>query len=113
MDKNDNKPNWLDEFENLANDQLETGSSCHQIHPIVENWYTKLLQEEPTMSRDSVLQAVSCLSTELVTDMPDEIFEALFNSDIDYEDVTFWIQQILMIGRAFQVSLDHGELDDL
>lgn len=113
MDGKRQRPKWLEEFEDLANDRLEGGSSCHQVHPIVENWYMHLMQQEPPISRDSILQAMSCLSTELITDMPDEIFETLFNEDVDYEDITFWIQELLMVGRAFQMALDNGEFDDL
>lgn len=111
MSNNTQRPEWLDEFENLANEQLETGSSCHQVHPIIEQWYASLA--EPPPSRDSILQAMSCLSTELLTDMPDDIFEALFDNDLDYEAVVAWVQDILMIGRAFQDALTNGGLDDL
>lgn len=111
MSNNTQKPEWLDEFENLANDKLDSGSSCHQVHPIIENWYATLA--EPPKSRDSVIQAMSCLSTELLTDMPDDIFEALFDNDLDYEVVIDWVQDILMVGRAFQDALANGNLDDL
>lgn len=111
MSNNTQKPEWLDEFENLANDKLDSGSSCHQVHPIIENWYATLA--EPPKSRDSVIQAMSCLSTELLTDMPDDIFEALFDNDLDYEVVIAWVQDILMVGRAFQDALANGNLDDL
>lgn len=111
MSNNTQRPEWLDEFENLANEQLEAGSSCHQVHPIIEQWYASLA--EPPKSRDSVLQAMSCLSTELLTDMPDDIFEVLFDNELDYEAVVAWVQDILMIGRAFQDALSNGGLDDL
>lgn len=113
MSKDVKRPKWLEEFEDLANERLESGSSCHQVHPIVEAWYNRLMQKAPPTSRDSVIQAISCLSTELITDMPENIFEALFNTDIDYEDIAAWIQEILIIGRAFQIALDNGDLDDL
>ncbi len=32
------EPEWLDEFRDLANRELEAGSSCEQVHPIVERW---------------------------------------------------------------------------
>ena len=111
--KKQQRPEWLEEFEEMANERLDNGSACHQVHPIVENWYRKLLHQSPPPSRDSVLQAVSCLSTELVTDMPDSIFDALFNNETEYDDVTFWIQEMITVGRAFQIALDNGELDDL
>lgn len=107
------RPEWLEPFEAMANEQLDSGSACHQVHPIVENWYLKMMTHEPPASRDSVLQAIACLSTELINDMPDEVFETLFDEGINYEDVVLWIQEVLMIGRAFQVALDAGEFDDL
>ena len=44
-------PNWLDEFEDLANQQLDYGSSCEQVHPIVERWFQKLMENDPPESR--------------------------------------------------------------
>lgn len=38
-----NQPDWLEEFENLANDQLDEGSACDQIHPIIAAWYKELM----------------------------------------------------------------------
>jgi hypothetical protein len=113
MNEQPKRPKWLDEFENLANSQLASGSACSQIHPIVERWYQKLQTQDRPPSRDSVMQAISCLSTELIEEMPSEIFEAVSNNDLAYDQIAIWIQQILMVGRAFQLSLDRGELDDL
>ncbi len=109
MDEHNQRPKWLDEFEELANEQLGEGSSCRQVHPIIEAWYEQLMDGEPPGSRPSVLQAIACLSTEIILDMPEEL-------DLDEEDpqeLSYWIQEILMIGRAFQIALDSGELDDL
>ena len=64
------EPDWLDEFEDLANRELGEGSSCEQVHPIVERWYHEAMQPEPPASRDSVLQAMACLATEILYDAP-------------------------------------------
>lgn len=121
-------PNWLEEFENLANTQLGEGSACKQIHPIIEGWYSRLMNGEPPLSRPSVMQAIACLSTEIIADMPEDLLELLGleedeaeSDELEDEDedeaanneLMFWIQEILMIGRAFQIALDSGELDDL
>lgn len=106
------RPDWLEEFENLANDQLGEGSSCQQVHPIVERWYTDLLQSEPPQSRDSVMQAMACLSTEVMIDTPEELLDKLME-DFSEDEIARWIEYILMIGRAFEISLRKGDLDDL
>ncbi|MCB9436919.1 MAG: hypothetical protein H6673_07990 [Anaerolineales bacterium] len=119
-------PNWLEEFEELANTQLGEGSACKQIHPIIEGWYSRLMNGEPPQSRPSVMQAMACLSTEIMADMPEDLLEllGLEEDDTDSEalddmdeaannELMFWVQEILMIGRAFQMALDSGELDDL
>jgi hypothetical protein len=116
MDDKNQRPEWLDEIEALANDQLgeiEDGSACKQIHPIVEHWYEDLMEGDPPESRDSVMQAIACLSTEILLDMPEEVFETLLEGEVDQLEIAFWIQEILTIGRAFQMALDKGELDDL
>lgn len=109
MNEHNPRPNWLDEFEELANKQLGDGSSCRQVHPIIEAWYTQLMEGEPPESRASVLQAIACLSTEIILDMPEE----LNMDEDDTQELSYWIQEILMIGRAFQLALESGELDDL
>lgn len=113
MNDDQQRPDWLEEFETLANERLGNGSACHQVHPIVARWYTDVLRREPPASRDSVLQAMNCLSTEIITNMPDELFEALFDEAVDYDDIALWVQDVLMLGRAFQLALDNGDLDDL
>lgn len=109
---NPEDPRWLDEFEELANDQLEEGSSCEQVHPIVERWFEQLMQSEPPISRDSVNQAMACLSTEVLYNSPDDLVDALLEN-MDEDDLVMWIEHILLIGRAFEIALRKGELDDL
>lgn len=105
-------PNWLDEFEDLANQQLEEGSSCDQVHPIVERWFHKLMANDPPESRASVEQAMACLSTEILSGLPDSVIEPLLEHMTE-DEMALWIQHILLIGRAFESSLANGELDDL
>jgi hypothetical protein len=106
------EPEWLNEFEELANQELEDGSSCEQVHPVVERWFTSLMQTEPPDSRPSVAQALSCLSTEVLFNSPDELIENLLHH-IDEDDLAIWIEHILMVGRAFEIALQKGDLDDL
>ncbi len=112
MSEKRQRPKWLEEFELMANERLGEGSACKQVHPIIEAWYDQLMEGEPPDSRDSVLQAIACLSTEIVIDMPEELFEAFVNGG-DQTEFAYWVQEILMIGRAFQIALSAGELDDL
>ncbi len=105
-------PNWLDEFEDLANQQLEDGSSCEQIHPIVEHWFDELMQNDTLDSRPSVIQALACLSTEVLYNSPDEMIESLLHT-MDEDELLIWIEHILLVGRAFESALRSGDLDDL
>ena len=107
-----NEPDWLDEFEDMANDRLGEGSACEQVHPIVDQWYTKLLEGEPPTSRDSVVQAMSCLATEILYDSPEELVNAVLEH-VSEEEVAAFIEYVLLVGRAFEISLRNGELDDL
>ncbi|MBZ0307528.1 MAG: hypothetical protein K8I82_15790 [Anaerolineae bacterium] len=107
-----NDPKWLEEFEQLANEQLGQGSSCEQIHPIVERWFSKLMSGDPPASRDSVAQALTCLSTEILYNFPPELLESI-NQHFTQDDMALWIEQILLIGRAFEIALHNGDLDDL
>lgn len=111
----ENRPHWLDEFEEMANADLNEGSACRQIHPIIQAWYDDLMESEPPASRDAVLQAIACLSSELMFDMPDKLFQLLHidDNDVSTSELALWVQEVLMIGRAFQIALDNGELDDL
>lgn len=108
------EPDWLHEFEELANRELEHGSSCEQVHPIVLEWYEKLLDGDPPSlhDRDSVVQATACLTTEIINTIPDEMYDKLTTA-FDEDEMAGWIEYVLMIGRAFERSLHDGELDDL
>ncbi len=107
-----NDPRWLDEFEDLANRQLEDGSSCEQVHPVVERWFHDLMEGEPPVSRPSIEQAMACLSTEVLYSAPDDLVDSLLEH-MDEEELAVWIEQVLLIGRAFEISLRNGDLDDL
>src|SRR5262249_13334664 len=104
-------PRWLDEFEDLANRQLDDGSSCDQVHPIVEQWFDKLMEGDPPASRPSVAQALACLSTEIFNHSPEDLIEGILQH-IDEDELASWIEHILLVGRAFEISLRSGELDD-
>ncbi len=108
----EDSPDWLRSIEDLANEQLGDGSACDQVHPIVARWFEQLMQGEPPLSRDAVQQALSCLATEVYYSTPEEVVEALEQA-LDEEDVILWVEQILLIGRAFECALRKGELDDL
>lgn len=107
-----NQPDWLEEFENLANDQLDEGSACDQIHPIIAAWYKELMGGDPPEARDSVWQALQCLTTEVLNDIPLSLVEVLSSKELD-EDLADWVTEILLVGRAFQMALNSGRLDDL
>lgn len=105
-------PDWLNPYEEMANEQLGHGSSCEQVHPIVAEWFTKLMAGDPPQSRDSIVQAVSCLATEVLFSSPDNLIEPLLQNATE-DEIAVWIEQILLIGRAFEIALHNGELDDL
>jgi hypothetical protein len=107
-----NDPRWLDEFEDLANNELDEGSSCEQVHPIVERWFQKLVQGDPPTSRDSIMQAIACLATEILNNSPEYLVEPVVD-EIGEDELAVWIEQILLIGRAFEIALRDGEFDDL
>lgn len=109
---NSNEPDWLQEFEELANRKLDRGSSCDQIHPIVERWFNGLMEGEPPESRPSVNQAMACLSTEILHHTPDDLLDSLLEH-MSEDDLALWIEHILLVGRAFEIALDKGDLDDL
>ncbi len=107
------KLEWLDEFEELANEELSEGSACAQVHPIMERWLDELLENDPPDSRDAVWQAMSCLTTEILFKLtPDNILEVL-EEHFEEDEIATWLESVVLIGRAFQKSLDNGELDDL
>ena len=105
-------PDWLNPYEDMANEQLEDGSSCEQVHPIVAEWFTKLMAGDPPESRGSVIQAVSCLATEVMFSSPDNLMEPLLQNATE-DEIAIWIEQILLIGRALEIALHNGDLDDL
>lgn len=107
----DHMPAWLRDIEELANRELKDGSSCEQVHPHVARWYEQAHASGPLESRDSILQAMACLSTEVLNSAPDEVLELL---DVEDEDLLMgWIEYVLFIGRAFEHALKRGEFDDL
>ncbi len=115
MDERDNAqdPEWLEEFQTLADQQLGEGSACAQIHPIIEQWLEELLEGDPPHSRESVWQAMACLTTEVFYKVtPDNILDVM-QEHFDEEEVSTWLESVLLIGRAFQMALDSGRLDDL
>lgn len=105
-------PLWLNQFEEMANRELKEGSSCEQVHPHVARWYEAAHESGPLESRDSILQAMACLSTEVLNSTPDEIMDGLMDN-VDDDVLAGWVEYILFIGRAFERSLHKGELDDL
>ncbi len=107
-----NHPDWLDEFEDLANERLDDGSACEQVHPIIAAWYKEVMAGDPPPARDSVWQALQCLTTEVLNDIPLSLVEALSSEELD-EDLADWVTELLLVGRAFQIALDSGRLDDL
>lgn len=115
MDERDNpqEPEWLEEFQALANEQLGDGSACVQVHPIIEKWLEELLDGDPPEARDSVWQAMACLTTEVIYKVtPENILEVL-QENFEEEEVATWLETVLLVGRAFQIALDNGRLDDL
>lgn len=106
------EPEWLEEFRALADRELGTGSSCEQVHPIIQRWYQLLLESEPPPARDSVLQAMACLSSEVLADAPPGLF-AKPPAEGEEDQLAGWVEYILMVGRAFEIALRAGELDDL
>jgi hypothetical protein len=106
------EPEWLDEFRDLADRELGAGSSCEQVHPVVARWYHDLLESEPPPSRDSVLQAMACLSSEILAEAPPTFINEE-TGQIDEDQLAGWVEYILMVGRAFEIGLRNGALDDL
>ncbi|MFC1959103.1 hypothetical protein ACFLYO_00180 [Chloroflexota bacterium] len=113
FDDSSESPEWLDEFEDLANEQLDDGSACAQVHPIVEQWLDGLLEGDPPDSRDAVWQAMSCLTTEILYKLtPDNVLDVV-QQNLDEDEFSAWLESVVLVGRAFQLSLSNGELDDL
>src|SRR5690606_26694557 len=103
-----NEPDWLTEFEDMANDQLGEGSACEQVHPIIESWYTRLLQGEPPASRDSVIQAMSCLATEILYASPEEILSAVMEH-VSEEELAAFIEYVLLRSEGHTSELQSRE----
>lgn len=110
--KDKQKPDWLDEFEDLANEELVEGSACDQVHPLIAAWYEEIMAGDPPESRDSVWQALHCLTTEALNDIPPVVASALAEHEIG-DALEEWVTELLLVGRAFQLALDNGRLDDL
>lgn len=108
----DKDPQWMNDLEDMANASLPDGSACEQVHPIVERWFNRLLDEEPPRSRPAVEQAMSCLTTEVLHTLPEEALDAIFEA-LGEDEFVAWVEQLLLIGRCFETSLHSGELDDL
>ena len=106
-------PEWLDQFEELANEELTDGSACDQVHPIVAAWYAEIMGGDPPESRDSVWQAMHCLATETLEDIPQSLLEAIGDSEALQDDLADWVVELLLVGRAFQIALENGRMDDL
>jgi hypothetical protein len=115
MDERDNThdPDWLEEFQALANNELSDGSACAQVHPIVERWLDELLEGDPPESRDSVWQALSCLTTEVIYKLTPENILDLLQEHFEEDEIATWLESVLLVGRAFQIALNEGRLDDL
>ena len=112
MNPNDDELHWLDEFEQMADDELGEGSACEQVHPIVERWLNEWLESDILEPRSSVSQALACLATEIISNAPESIVNVLMEH-CEEDEVFQWIQGILITGQAFQEALDNGQLDDL
>jgi hypothetical protein len=110
--KKHDEMNWLHEFEDMANDQLNEGSACDQVHPIVERWLDNWLESDIPEPRSAVAQAVACLATEMIGNAPETLLKTLMEH-CDEDEVMQWVQGILITGQAFQSALDKGQLDDL
>lgn len=109
-------PDWMGSLDDYANDQLsdlEANTSCEQIHPIIADWYRETLEKAPPAASSAVWQALSCLATEIIQDMQeDEELEGVIDLDT-IEPLSLWIEDILTLGRALEVALRNGRLDDL
>ena len=115
MDAETNDPNelnWLNEFEQMADDKLGDGSACEQVHPIVESWLEEWLESDLPTPRSAVAQATACLATEIINNTPETILDVLMEH-CDEDEVFQWVQSILITGQAFQAALSSGRLDDL
>lgn len=103
---------WLEEYERLAEAILgdQDTRTSKDIHPIVKAWYEETLNTDAFVpSTQLTLQALACLTTEVMTDMPDNIFHQLF-FQVEEEEIIRWVQEILILGRTFEHALKTGQL---
>ncbi|MGV2438004.1 MAG UNVERIFIED_CONTAM: hypothetical protein LVT10_26565 [Anaerolineae bacterium] len=109
-------PDWMETLDDYANDQLsdlEMDTSCDQIHPIIANWYRETLEQAPPPASSAVWQAVACLTTEIIQGMQeDEELAGVMNEE-SIAPLALWIEDIITLGRAFEIALRTGRLDDL
>ena len=112
MDPDNNDLNWLDDFETMADQELGEGSACQQVHPIVEKWLEEWLDSDLPEPRSAVSQALACLATEILSNAPESVLNALMEH-CEEDEVFQWVQGILITGQAFQDALNNGRLDDL
>ena len=79
----------------------------------IEKWLDELLDGEPPNSRDSVWQAMACLTTETIYKATPENILEMLQEHFSEDEIAAWLENVLLIGRAFQIALDSGRLDDL
>ncbi|HLA43544.1 MAG TPA: hypothetical protein VJZ27_08925 [Aggregatilineales bacterium] len=109
-----NRLAWLEAFESLANDVLsaEEDATAAQIQILVKNWYENTQFQENPETDETIQQAMLCLTSEVMADIPERFFQVL-SQTVDDEEVSRWIYSILMMGRFFEQSLQEGRLNDL
>jgi len=108
-----NKLDWLDEFEHLANDILSESPTCDHavIERAVKTWYETILNEDYLMpAKQATTAAVASLATEVLTDMPQCVYNKLQDDSSTPELVT-WVQEILMLGRCLEHALHTKQLN--
>jgi hypothetical protein len=109
------KLDWLEEFERLADEVLsgrKLSPPLEHIQPRIKAWYEATLDQDHPDERPTLSQALACLATEIMTDMPTSLFEALVDK-VEDDTVADWILDILMLGRAFEKAVQNGTLDEL
>ena len=112
----ENQPDWMDDIQDHADrvlGELDSGTAYDQVHPVIASWYDDELEKEPPESRPAVWQAVACLATEIMMDAENDDSLAPLLESADDEAVAMWIEHILLVGRAMEISLRNGDLDDL
>ncbi len=115
-DNQPESPNWMDDIQDFADQVLgdmDDAAACDQVHPVIAQWYDNELENEPPESRPAVWQAIACLATEILIDVDnDEALQPLLDA-VDEDTLAMWVEHILMVGRAMEISLQNGDLDDL